>query len=580
MDQTILDKYAVWCEKTSEDEEIQAELTAIASDQNEIYERFYSELSFGTGGLRGILGAGSGRMNVYTVRRATQGLADYLNARTSDAAVAISYDSRHKSVDFARASAQTLAANGIRAYIFPQLEPTPVLSFAVRELHCQAGIMVTASHNPAKYNGYKCYGADGCQMTDTGAGAVTDFIRRVDIFRDVKTVPFDQALAAGTIVEIGPALLETYMQKVLEQQICAGICKEVPLKVVYTPLNGTGNLPVREVLRRIGVQHVAVVPEQELPDGDFPTAPYPNPEIREAFACALELAKTEQPDLLLATDPDCDRVGIAVREEDDYLLMTGNEVGCLLLDYILSRKQAAGTLPARPVAVKTIVTTGIAARIAAQYGCEMRECLTGFKYIGEQIGLLEKEGHPERYILGFEESYGYLAGTYVRDKDAVVAAMLICEMAAYYKKQGKNLREVYAGLCQTHGFYRHSLVNAEFEGAAGMQMIEALMEDLRTNRPTALGGVKVVGFADYRASFSEDYVTGKRASLSLPVSNVLSFTLEGGAGVIFRPSGTEPKVKAYITATGPDPESAAALAEALRMNAQAILTAGDTSNYA
>ena len=573
MDQAILDKYAVWCEQTKNDPDMQAELTAMASDENEIYERFYSELSFGTGGLRGVIGAGSGRMNVYTVCRATQGLADYLNARYDTAAVAISYDSRLKSTDFARAAAQTLAANGICAYIFPQLEPTPVLSFAVRELHCQAGIMVTASHNPAKYNGYKCYGPDGCQMTDADADAVTDCIRKVDIFRDVKTVPFDEAIVDGSIVEIGNDLLDRYMEKVLDQQICPGLCQDVPLKVVYTPLNGTGNLPVREVLHRIGVHQVAVVPEQELPDGNFPTAPYPNPEIRQAFECALKLAETEQPDLLLATDPDCDRVGIAVKDGNDYTLMSGNEVGCLLLDYILSRKTEAGTLPENPVVVKTIVTTGLAARIAEKYGCEMRECLTGFKYIGEQIGLLEAEGHPERYIFGFEESYGYLAGSYVRDKDGVVAAMLICEMAAYYRQAGKNLLQVYAELCEEHGYFRHILVNAEFEGAAGMQVMAGLMEKLRTDRPTEIGGLKVVGFADYRESYSEDYATGKREVLTLPVSNVLSFTLQGGAGVIFRPSGTEPKIKAYITATGASAADAESLAETLRAEAQAILTA-------
>ena len=573
MDQAILDKYAVWCEQTKNDPDMQAELTAMASDENEIYERFYSELSFGTGGLRGVIGAGSGRMNVYTVCRATQGLADYLNARYDTAAVAISYDSRLKSTDFARAAAQTLAANGIRAYIFPQLEPTPVLSFAVRELHCQAGIMVTASHNPAKYNGYKCYGPDGCQMTDADADAVTDCIRKVDIFRDVKTVPFDEAIVDGSIVEIGNDLLDRYMEKVLDQQICPGLCQDIPLKVVYTPLNGTGNLPVREVLHRIGVHQVAVVPEQELPDGNFPTAPYPNPEIRQAFECALKLAETEQPDLLLATDPDCDRVGIAVKDGNDYTLMSGNEVGCLLLDYILSRKTEAGTLPENPVVVKTIVTTGLAARIAEKYGCEMRECLTGFKYIGEQIGLLEAEGHPERYIFGFEESYGYLAGSYVRDKDGVVAAMLICEMAAYYRQAGKNLLQVYAELCEEHGYFRHILVNAEFEGAAGMQVMAGLMEKLRTDRPTEIGGLKVVGFADYRESYSEDYATGKRETLTLPVSNVLSFTLQGGAGVIFRPSGTEPKIKAYITATGVKAADAESLAETLRAEAQAILTA-------
>ena len=580
MEQQILDSYRIWNEKTVDDAQLQAELAAIATDENEIYDRFYRELEFGTGGLRGVIGAGSNRMNVYTVRKATQGLANYLKAHHAAAAVAISYDSRNKSVDFAKAAAENLAANGIHAYIFPQLEPTPVLSFAVRSLGCQAGIMVTASHNPAKYNGYKCYGADGCQMTDADAGEVTDFIRRVDIFDDVKTVPYAAALADGAVTEIGNDMLEAYMQRVLAQQVNAGICNEVPLRVVYTPLNGTGNLPVREVLRRIGVAHVAVVPEQELPDGNFPTAPYPNPEISEAYACALVLAMTEEPDILLATDPDCDRVGIAVKNEDDYVLMSGNEVGCLLLHYILSCKAAAGTLPQNPVAVKTIVTSDLAARIAEKYGCEMREVLTGFKYIGEQIGLLEQAGHPERYLFGFEESYGYLAGTYVRDKDAVVASMLICEMAAYYRRQGKTLLEVYAALCDEFGYYQQTQVNVQLEGAAGMKMMADMMENFRQNRPVAFGGRKVIGFADYRASFTEDYATGKRETLTLPSSNVVAFKLEGGAGVIFRPSGTEPKIKAYLTATGQDADAAAALAEALAADAHALLNAHDTNSYA
>ena len=573
MDQHILDSYRLWLEKATEDADLSKELSAIDGNESEIYERFYRELEFGTGGLRGIIGAGDNRMNIYTVRRATQGLCNYLKAHYAAAAVAISYDSRHKSVEFAKAAAANLAANGIRAYIYPQLEPTPLLSYAVRALNCQAGIMITASHNPAKYNGYKCYGADGCQMTDADANEVTDYIRRVDVFRDAKTVPYAAAVAAGDITAIGEEVIETYLAAVEKQQVNAGICRRVPLRVVYTPLNGTGNLPVREILRRIGVQRVAVVPEQELPDGDFPTAPYPNPEIREAFTCALRLAEKEQPDLLLATDPDCDRVGIAVKKGAEYVLMSGNEVGCLLLNYILSCKKAAGTLPAAPVAVKTIVTTDLAARIAAKYGCEMREVLTGFKYIGEQIGRLEKAGHPERYILGFEESYGYLAGTYVRDKDAVVAAMLICEMAAYYREQGKTLLDVYAALCDELGHFKHLLVNAQFEGAAGMKTMADIMERLRSDRPTAIGGLAVIGFADYRASFSEDYATGRKETLELPQSNVVAFRLTDGAGVIFRPSGTEPKVKAYITATGKSADEADALAKTLADAAGALLKA-------
>ncbi len=580
MQADVMKSYELWIHRATEDPDLQTELTAIAGDQDGIYDRFCRELEFGTAGLRGVIGAGSNRMNIYTVRKATQGLCDYLNARYQMPAVAIAYDSRIKSLEFARAAAENLAANGVRAYIFPQLEPTPVLSFAVRELKCQSGIMVTASHNPAKYNGYKCYGADGCQMTDADANAVTDCIRKVDIFDDVKTVSYAAGVAAGDIVEIDDALVQKYMNNVLAQQVNPGLCAEVPLKVVYTPLNGTGNLPVREVLSRIGIANVAVVAEQELPDGNFPTAPYPNPEIREAFACALELAKTVQPDILLATDPDADRVGIAVREEDgDYALMSGNAVGCLLLEYILSCKKAAGTLPKEPVVVKTIVTTDLAARVAQKYGCEVRNLLTGFKYIGEQIGLLEAAGHPERYVLGFEESYGYLAGTYVRDKDAVVASMLICEMAAYYKKQGKSLLQVYDEICEEHGFYTNQVINAQFEGASGMQVMAALMESLRADRPIVFAGKKVIAFADYRESYAEDYATGEKQTLHLPKSNVLTFSLEGGASVIFRPSGTEPKVKAYITATGATKEDADALAAALSVDANAIFTKDTTNNH-
>ena len=572
--------YRQWLTCATEDPDLQTELTAVAQDENEIFERFYKELDFGTAGLRGVIGAGTNRMNVYTVRKATQGLADYLNKQYKMPAVAIAYDSRIKSELFARAAAENLAANGVRAYVFPQLEPTPVLSFAVRELKCQAGIMVTASHNPAKYNGYKCYGADGCQMTDADANAVTACIRELDMFEDVKRMLYAQGVQQGTIVEIQPALLENYMQNVLKQQVNPGICNDTSLKVVYTPLNGTGNIPVRDVLARIGVKDLVVVPEQELPDGNFPTAPYPNPEIRQAFACALELAKTENPDILLATDPDADRVGIAVADGDEYTLMSGNAVGCLLLEYILSSKAAAGTLPKNPVVVKSIVTTALATCIADKYGCEMRNILTGFKYIGEQIGLLEQAGESDRFLLGFEESYGYLAGSYVRDKDAVVASMLICEMAAYYKKQGKSLLEVYDALCKEYGYYVHQLVNAEFEGAAGMKVMADLMEGLRTERPVAFGGKKVIGVADYRESYSEDLLTGERTVLTLPKSNVVAFSLEDNAHIIFRPSGTEPKVKAYITAVGADLEAAESLAQALFADANDLFTKDDTNSYA
>ena len=409
-------------------------------------------------------------------------------------------------------------------------------------------------------------------MTDHDAGEVTACIRRLDIFNDVKTASYEEAKAAGRIAEIPDSLVEAFLNRVQAQQVNPGLCREVPLNVVYTPLNGTGNKPVRAILGRIGVGKVTVVPEQELPDGNFPTAPYPNPEIRQAFECALKLAETEKPDLLLATDPDCDRVGIAVRDgKGEYVLTTGNEVGCLLLNYILSCRAERGDLPQDPVVVKTIVTSDLAARIAEKYGCTLVEVLTGFKYIGEQIGLLEKAGHPERYVFGFEESYGYLSGTYVRDKDAVVASMLICEMAAYYKKQGKTLLEVLDSLYAEFGVYLHAQVNAAFEGEQGMEIMQKLMESLRENRPQEIAGLRVTGFADYLRSVKVDVASGASTEIHLPKSNVLSFALEGGAGVVVRPSGTEPKVKAYITATGRSREEAAALAEQLTQAAKELL---------
>ena len=568
---TIEDKYTLWLERATEDIDLTAELTSVANDPEAIRDRFYQELAFGTGGLRGVIGAGENRMNVYTVRKATQGLANYLHERYDAPAVAISYDSRIKSDYFAVEAARVLAGNGCTVHIFPQLEPTPVLSYAVRFYGCQAGIMVTASHNPAKYNGYKCYGADGCQMTDEDANAVTACIRALDIFEDVKVADFDEAVRDGRIRLIGDELLESYIGKVMEQQVNPDVCAKAGLKVIYTPLNGAGNVPVREVLRRVGVENVQVVPEQELPDGNFPTAPYPNPEIREAFGCALAMAEKEQPDLLLATDPDSDRVGIAVRGADGYTLMSGNEVGCLLVDYILSCRHAAGTLPKNPVVIKTIVTTNMAAEIAKKYGCELRDLLTGFKYIGEQIGLLEKEGTPERYVFGFEESYGYLAGAYVRDKDAVVASMLIVEMASYYRLQGITLLDRMAQLYAEYGVYRTSQVNVAFEGEQGMIAMGELMAGLRKQPPTEIGGVKVLSCADYEQRVYTDFVNGETKVLTLPRSNVLSYTLENGAGVIFRPSGTEPKIKAYITATGKDLAAALAMEQTLREAASVIL---------
>lgn len=567
---TVTEKYDLWLSRATEDRDLSVELHAIADNENEIYERFYRELEFGTAGLRGILGAGENRMNIHTVRKATQGLADYLNDRYPAARVAICFDSRIKSDTFAKEAARVLAGNGITAHLFEELQPTPVLSFAVRELQCQAGIMVTASHNPAKYNGYKCYGAAGFQMTDADADKVTEYIRRVDLFDGVRLAEYDTAVREGRIVLEGNTLVQQYLDRVAEQQVNAGICAKGGLKVIYTPLNGAGNKPVRAILDRIGLSQVTVVPEQELPDGNFPTAPYPNPEIREAFARALTMADTVQPDLLLATDPDCDRVGIAVRQDNNYVLLSGNETGCLLLEYILSCRRANGTLPESPVVIKTIVTSDLATRIAEKYGCEMREVLTGFKYIGEQIDALEADGHPERYVFGFEESYGYLIGTHTRDKDAVVASMLICEMAAYYADRGRSLLDVLSQLCEEHGVYTHKTVNVQFEGAQGMRAMEQLMTDLRTTPPTEIGGLTVLGYADYLRS--ERYLSdGTMRKITLPQSNVLAFELENHAGFIVRPSGTEPKIKGYITATGITHTAAQAVAEKLTAAADTLL---------
>ena len=572
-DQSIMDKWNLWLCNAGEDPDLIEELRGIEGDEEQIADRFYRELEFGTGGLRGVIGAGDNRMNIYTVRKATQGLADYLRAKYPASSAAISFDSRIKSDRFAREAARVLAGNGVKVHLFPQLEPTPVLSFAVRRLGCQAGIMVTASHNPSQYNGYKCYGADGCQMTDHDAGEVTEYIRRVDIFRDVRVADYEAAKAEGLITEIDGHLVEEFLAEVEKRQINPGLCRKTPLSVIYTPLNGTGNVPVREILRRIGVQRVTVVPEQENPDGRFPTAPYPNPEIRQAFECALQLAETVRPDLLLATDPDCDRVGIAVADGGGYTLMTGNEVGCLLLNYILSCRAARGDLPENPVVVKTIVTSDLAARIAEKYGCRVVEVLTGFKYIGEQISLLEKEGHPERYVFGFEESYGYLAGDHVRDKDAVVSSMLICEMAAFYRGQGKTLLQVLDELYGEFGVFRHLQVNAAFEGEQGMETMQTLMASLRAHRPESIAGLRVLRAADYLISESTDTATGRTTPIALPKSNVLSYTLEGGAGLVVRPSGTEPKVKAYVTATCRDKAAADQLAATLATAAAELLKA-------
>ena len=568
----IMKAYNEWCKNAVEDKDLIAELESIKNDENEIYERFYTSLTFGTAGLRGIIGAGTNRMNIYVVRQATQGLANYVLNKYGKGAVAISHDSRIKADLFMIEAARVLAANGIKVYITKELQPTPVLSYLVRYLKCQAGIMVTASHNPAAYNGYKAYGEDGCQMTDVAATAVYDEICKLDIFNDVKTIDFDEAVKSGMIEYVDESVYETYLDKVMEQQVNPGICKNADLKVVYTPLNGAGNKLVRKILDRIGVTDVTVVKEQELPDGNFTTCPYPNPEIKEALAKGLELCEKEQPDLLLATDPDADRVGIAVKDYDgSYRLITGNEDGVMLTNYILSCKTANGTLPENPVVVKTIVTTKLINKLCEKYGCELKNVLTGFKYIGEIILNLEKNHEENRYLFGFEESYGYLSGTYVRDKDAVVASMLVCEMAAYYKKQGKSLAEVIDGLYDEYGYYLNKTYSFEFEGAAGMQKMSDIMSNVRENMPIAVDKYNVVKVCDYLLKKETDVKTGENIDINLPKSNVISLNLEGDNAVIIRPSGTEPKIKLYITAVGSDKKDAEEICEVLVKSSKELL---------
>lgn len=553
-------EYERWLQQPLDDEDLTQELKSIQGQPEEINDRFYQDLEFGTAGLRGVIGAGTNRMNVYTVRKATQGLSNYLlkHAEGKPLSVAIAYDSRNKGVLFSQQSAAVLAANGIKAYIYPQLMPTPALSYAVRHLKCDAGICVTASHNPAKYNGYKAYGSDGCQITADMADGITAEIKSLDIFSDVKKMDFDEGRKQGLIEYIGDETVGAFLDDVYKESL---IDDASNLKLVYTPLNGAGRVCVLRILERIGIKDVTVVPEQEYPDGNFPTCPYPNPEFREALQKGLELCEKVQPDLLLATDPDSDRVGIAVNQKGEYVLMTGNEVGILLLNFIAKVKQEQGKLPAHPVAVTTIVSTDMVDPIAKDYGVEMRRCLTGFKYIGDIIAELEeKEGNADSYLLGFEESYGYLSGGYVRDKDAVDGSMLICEMASYYKRQGKTLVDVMNELYEKYGYYQNATLNFGFEGEDGMKTMQNIMDTLRKNPPAEIAGTKVVGRSDYQESQSYG---DKKGVIDLPKSNVLEYRLENGCKLTVRPSGTEPKIKIYLSGKGATMEQS--LAEIAKM---------------
>lgn len=535
------DEYRRWCKAELVDFDLKRELTEIAGDEDAIRERFAASLSFGTAGLRGTLGVGTNRMNIWVVRQATQGIADWVKTKGGSQTVAISYDSRLKGWNFARDAASVLAANGIQVRLYDELMPVPALSFATRYYNCNAGIMITASHNPAKYNGYKAYGADGCQVTDEDAAVVYAAIQKTDVLGGAKFMSFAEGVEKGLIRFVGDDCKEAFYAAVESRQVRPGICKTAGLKLVYSPLNGTGLVPVTRVLKDIGVEDVTIVKEQEYPNGYFTTCPYPNPEIFEALEKGLALAKETGADLMLATDPDADRVGIAMRTPDgEYELVSGNEMGVLLLDYIAAGRKEAGTMPERPVAVKSVVSTQLADKVAEHYGVELRSVLTGFKWIGDQIHRLESENEAERFIFGFEESYGYLAGTYVRDKDAVVASMLICEMAAYYRSIGSSIKARLEEIYETYGHYLNAVDSFEFPGLSGMEKMSGIMEALRKNPPKELAGYAVTKVTD----FEQAETTG------LPRANILLFALENGETVIVRPSGTEPKIKTYFTTKG------------------------------
>lgn len=560
MTEEIKNQYFLWMDQAKKDPDIVEELQAIAREEDKIEDAFYRNLAFGTGGLRGVIGAGTNRMNVYTVAKASQGLANYVihHFAENERSIAVSYDSRIKSDLFAKVASGVFAANGITVHIYTELMPTPCLSYAVRALGCSAGVMVTASHNPSKYNGYKVYGADGCQITTEAAADILAEIEKLDIFQDVKMGDFEDYLSRGIIHYIGEEVYTDFVNEVKKQSVLSKEDEEKINKdvaIVYSPLNGTGLKPVLRTLKEKGYTNITVVKEQEKPDGNFPTCPYPNPEIQEAMALGMEYAKKNNADLLLATDPDCDRVGIAVKnDQGEYVLLSGNQTGCLLLDYICGKRMENGTMPEDPVMVKTIVTMDLGEQIAKHYGVKTINVLTGFKFIGEQIGNLEEQGKEDSYIFGFEESYGYLSGSYVRDKDAVDGAYLICEMFAYYKSQGISLLDKLDELYQTYGYCLNTLHSYEFEGASGMVKMQEIMESFRTGIQT-IGPKKVQKCLDYSHGLD-----------GLPKSDVLKFILEDHCSVVVRPSGTEPKLKLYISVSEDNEEMANEITRQLLVN--------------
>ena len=539
------EEYLLWCKEATLDSDVVTELKNISEDESKIEDAFYRNLAFGTGGLRGVIGAGTNRMNVHTIGKASQGLANYLNKQKENPAVAIGYDSRMKSDLFAKTAASVFAANGIKVYIWPELMPVPTVSFATRYLGTEAGIMITASHNPSKYNGYKVYGADGCQITTKAAAEILAEMEQVDMFEDVKFVSFEEGIQNGRIEYIADECYTAFVEEVKNQSVLGNMQVNKDVAIVYSPLNGAGLKPVLRTLKETGYTNITVVKEQEQPDGNFPTCPYPNPEMKEAMALGMEYAKRYNADLLLATDPDCDRVGIAVKnKQGEYVLLSGNETGMLLLDYICSRRIALGTMPANPVLIKTIVTIDMAERIAAHYGVQTKNVLTGFKFIGEQIGLLEAQGKKEDYIFGFEESYGYLSGSYVRDKDGVNGAYLICEMFSYYATKGISLLDKLDELYHTYGYCLNTLHSYAFEGSTGFNKMQAIMAKFRE-------GISTI--ADKTVEKYLDYSEGLDG---LPKSDVIKFLLSDNCSVVVRPSGTEPKLKLYISVSAENQEQA------------------------
>ena len=540
------EKYSLWRNQNLADNDLIDELNSICENSEEVKDRFYKDLTFGTGGLRGIICVGTNRINIYTIAKATQGLANYLKKNFSKAKVAVAYDSRIKSDLFAKEAARVLAANNIKVFIYKELMPTPALSFAVRHLKCHAGIVITASHNPAEYNGYKVYGSDGCQITLGTANAVLKEINKIDIFNDVKRMNFDDAVDKKIINYIEEKDIQAFLNAVSTQTLNKNIANKENLNIVYTPLNGSGLKYVTKALKMNGFSNINVVPSQENPDGNFPTCPYPNPEIKEALQEGLKLCEKINADILIATDPDCDRVGIAVKYQDKYQLLSGNEVGVLLFDYICKTRMKNNSMPSNPVCIKTIVTTDMIYPIAQKYRVKIIDVLTGFKFIGEQIGLLEKIDQDNQYIFGFEESYGYLSGTYVRDKDAVNASLLICEMVVFYKNQGLTLVNVLNKLYQEFGYYKNVLKSFTFKGISGFEKMQSIMKQLRENQPTSLNGKNILCFCDYLNRI-KIFNNCSKETINLPASDVLKFELADNVSVVIRPSGTEPKLKVYIS---------------------------------